>query len=93
MHHLHPTRHANTAPIHPSIHPRDGGGEMAPDQNSPDLRDQPLSSLTTPISISAFDSNYCQYAAASSSTSTTAGGEVAKWLLLKYGSSQHISSI
>ena len=26
MHHLHPTRHANTAPIHPAIHPRDGGG-------------------------------------------------------------------
>ena len=73
MHHLHPTRHANTAPIHP----RDGGGRngSGPKFPSPDLRDQLLSSLTTPISISASDSNDCQYAP-TSSTSTAGGG---KW--------------
>ena len=73
MHHLHPTRHANTAPIHP----RDGGRRngSGPKFPSPDLRDQLLSSLTTPISISASDSNDCQYAP-TSSTSTAGGG---KW--------------
>ena len=73
MHHLHPTRHANTAPIHP----RDGGRRngSGPKFPSPDLRDQLLSSLTTPISISASDSNDGQYAP-TSSTSTAGGG---KW--------------
>ena len=73
MHHLHPTRHANTAPIHPRDGGRNGSGPKFP---SPDLRDQLLSSLTTPISISASDSNDGQYAAATSSTCTPGGG---KW--------------
>ena len=81
MHHLHPTRHANTAPIHP----RDGGRRngSGPKFPSPDLRDQLLSSLTTPISISASDSNDIgQYAATSS---TGGSGRMAQiWVQSTY---------
>ena len=54
---------------------RRGGNGSGPKFPSPDLWDQLLSSLTTPISISASDSNDRQYAA-TSSTSTAGRG---KW--------------